>query len=117
MMTAAMLGTIQEAGEAVLVLTDGLEEGELLASRLTRAEVTRQLKVLASALRNLPEESVRAMPEIDWAGWRGMASGLSQTGPICDDSLWFGVRSLVPATISWLRVYRQSHPELFVYWA
>ena len=33
-----------------------------------------------------------------------------------DEALWFGVRSLVPATLSWLRVYRHSHPELFTYW-
>ena len=117
MITAAMLGTIQEAGEAVLVLTDGLEEGELLASRLTRAEVTRQLGVLASTLRSLPDDAVRTMPESDWAGWRGMATGRSLGGPACDEALWFGSRSLVPATISWLRVYRRSHPELFAYWS
>jgi uncharacterized protein with HEPN domain len=117
MITAAILGTIQEAGEAVLTLTEGLEEGELLASRLTRVEVTRQLGVLASALRGLPDSAVRAMPEIDWAGWRGMTTAMSLGGPARDEALWFGVRSLVPATLSWLRLYRHSHPELFVYWA
>jgi uncharacterized protein with HEPN domain len=117
MITAAMLGAIQEAGEAVLTLTEGLEEGELLASRLTRGEVTRQLGVLASALRGLPASACQAMPEIDWGGWRGMSVALLQDGPARDEALWFGVRSLVPATLSWLQIYRQSHPELFVYWA
>ena len=117
MITAAMLGTIQEAGEAVLTLTDGLEEGELLASRLTRTEVSRQLGVLASALRTLPSKAMSMMPEIDWAGWRGMSSAITLGGPARDEALWFGVHSLVPATLSWLRVYRHSHPELFVYWA
>lgn len=117
MITAAMLGTIQEAGEAVLTLTDGLDEGELLASRLTRSEVTRQLGVLASALRAMPDNAVRTMPEIDWAGWRGMNAALGLSGAARDEALWFGVRSLVPATLSWLRIYRHSHPELFVYWA
>lgn len=117
MITAAMLGAIQEAGEAVLTLTEGLEEGELLASRLTRAEVSRQLLVVASALRGLPDSATHTMPEIDWAGWRGMALALGLPGAARDDALWFGVRSLTPATMSWLRVYRQTHPELFVYWA
>lgn len=117
MMTAAVLGTIQEAGEAVLTLTEGLEEGELLGSRLTRAEVTRQLGVLASALRSLPDSAHQTMPEIDWPGWRALASGLAMEGAARDEALWFGVQSLVPATLSWLRLYRQSHPELFVYWA
>ncbi len=116
MITAAMLGIIQEAGEAVLTLTDGLEEGELLASRLTRAEVSRQLTVLASTLRSLPEKAMSTMPEIDWAGWRGMSSAITIGGLARDEALWFGVRSLVPATLSWLRVYRHSHPELFTYW-
>ena len=30
-----------------------------------------------------------------------------------DEALWFAVRSLVPATLMWLRVYRESNPELF----
>lgn len=113
MITAAMLGSIEEAGSAVLTLTEGLEEGELLGSRLTRGEVTRQLGVLAAMLRDLPGATIQAMPEIDWAGWRGMSIALRDEGPARDDALWFGVRSLVPATLSWLRVYRQSQPELF----
>lgn len=117
MLTAAMLGTIQEAGEAVLTLTEGLEEGELLGSRLTRAETTRQLGILASALRALPESATHAMPEIDWAGWRGMNAALGLSGPARDEALWFGVRALVPATLSWLKVYRTAKPELFAYWA
>jgi uncharacterized protein with HEPN domain len=113
--TAPWLGVIEEAGEAVLTLTEGLEQGELLASRLTRAEVARQLAVLASALRNLPPRLAAAMSEIDWAGWRGMAHALQQGGPAQDEALWFGTRSLVPATLSWLRVYRLRQPELFSY--
>lgn len=105
MITAAMLGSIEEAGAAVLTLTDGLEEGELLGSRLTRGEVTRQLGVLAAMLRDLPASAAQAMPEIDWAGWRGMGIALRNEGLVA--------RSLVPATLSWLRVYRQSQPELF----
>jgi uncharacterized protein with HEPN domain len=117
MITAAMLRTIEEAGEGVLTLTEGLEEGELLGSRLTRREVTRQLVILANALRALPDTAARALPEIDWAGWRGMSYALAQEGPAADDALWFGVSALVPATLNWLRVYKQSSPELFLNWS
>ena len=103
MFTAAMWGTIQEAGEAVLALTDSLAEAELLGSRLTRAEVQRQLKLLASTLRSLPASARAAMPGIDWAGWRGMAVALEQEGPARDEALWFGVHHLVPSTLACLR--------------
>lgn len=115
--TAPLLGIVQEAGEAVLTLTEGLEQGELLASRLTRAEVMKHLSALASAMKHMPESLVRAMPEIDWGGWRGVDVSLRMEGPAREDALWFGVCSLVPATLSWLRVYRQSSPEMFTYWA
>jgi hypothetical protein len=115
LLSAPIIGLIQEAGEAVLTLTEGLEQGELLSSRLTRTEVLRQLNVLASAMKAMPRDLVQAMPEIDWAGWRGAEVSMRAPGPAREDALWFGVRSLVPATLSWLRVYRESNPELFSY--
>jgi hypothetical protein len=115
--TAPLLGLVQEAGESVLTLTEGLAQGELLGSRLTRAEVSRHLGALASAMKNMPDEVIRAMPEIDWGGWRGVEASLRSEGPAREDALWFGVCSLVPATLSWLRVYRQSSPEMFTYWS
>lgn len=116
LLSAPLIGLLQEAGEAVLTLTEGLEQGELLSSRLTRAEVTRQLQVMASAMKRMPAPLTQAMPEIDWAAWRGVEISLREPGPAREDALWFGVQSLVPATLSWLRVYRQSSPELFTYW-
>lgn len=34
-------------------------------------------------------------------------------GETLDEALWFASQSLVPATLLWLRVYRQSQPDLF----
>jgi uncharacterized protein with HEPN domain len=116
MITAPMLNLIQESGESVLVLTDGLEESEFLRSRLTREETGRQLVTLADTLEHLPQAVQAAMPEIDWDGWRATRTLLGEPGRICDEAMWFAARSMVPATLSWLRVYRQSHPDLFVYW-
>jgi len=117
MITAPMLNLIQESGEAVLVLTDGVEESEFLRSRLTREETLRQLVTLADTLENLPAQAHAAMPEIDWEGWRSARTLLDTPGTQRDEALWFSARSLVPATLSWLRVYRHSHPGLFTYWS
>jgi len=118
--TAPTLQLVQDAGEAVLILTEGVTQADLLNSRLTRAETCRQLKILADTLAHVPDDEPdtlrQHMPEIDWAGWRAARAALRTTGPQHDDALWFAVQSLVPATLSWLRVYRQSSPELFQRW-
>jgi uncharacterized protein with HEPN domain len=113
MITAPMLNLIQEAGEAVLVLTDEVEQAEFLRSRLTREEVRRQLRTLADTLANLPEAAQQVIAEIDWAGWRATRSVLDGPGAALDEAIWFAARALTPATLSWLRFYRVSNPELF----
>lgn len=115
MITAPMLKLITEAGEGVLVLIDGLEEPEFARSRLTRAEVRRQLQLIADTLESLPAAAQAAMPEIDWAGWRTVALALASPGLAQDETAWFAARSLVPATLSWLRVYRNAEPALFAF--
>jgi len=121
MITAAMLKLIAEAGEGVLLLIEGLEESEFTRSRLTRQEVQRQLRQMADMLESLPAAAHQAMPEIDWPGWRLLAQVLrtsrsaatATAGGAPDDATWFAARALVPATLSWLRVYRDSTPALF----
>ena len=72
-------------------LTEGLAQDELLRSRLTRAEVLRQLKVLADSVAQVDATARAEMPELDCSG--------------CE--------ALVPATLLWLGVYPQNQPELF----
>ena len=116
MITAPLLQLTWNAGEAVLTLTEGLPEADLLRSRLTRAETQRQLQRMAEALSDAPDALRHLMPEIDWAGWRATRLALANAGAQQDEALCFAVRSLVPATLSWLRVYQQSQPELFDTW-
>ncbi|WP_245909568.1 hypothetical protein [Sphaerotilus hippei] len=108
-----MLDLIQRAGEGVLTLTEDVSEADFLRSRLTRNETRRQMALLADSLLGLPEAARACMPEIDWAIWHTTRVELDRIGPTHDEALWFGARSLVPATLSWLRVYRQERPELF----
>lgn len=115
--SAASLSMLDEACSGVLILGEGLERDEFLSSRLTRAEVCRLLQVIARLMAGLPAESCKRLPEIDWAGWMVLARALPDRGPDSDDTLWFAVTSLVPATLMWLRLYRQREPELFTFTA
>ena len=113
MFSAAVLHTIEEAGSGILILTEGLERDEFLRSRLTRAEVCKQLATLGNSLAQLPGEAHSALPELGWDGWRSTVRALSLPGPEQEEVLWFAIISLVPATLMWLRVYRMDRPELF----
>lgn len=115
MITAAMLKLIQQSGEGILVLVDGLEEQEFCHSRLTRQEVRRLLATMADTLQALPEATQQAMPELDWPGWRTVMLALASPPPSGDEAAWFAARALVPATLSWLRVYERAEPALFAF--
>jgi uncharacterized protein with HEPN domain len=113
MLNASLLSIIEEAGVAVLTLTEGLEKDEFLASRLTRAETQRQLKIMSESAANLPPQMQALLAEVDWSGWQRMAQRLGASGDAEQEALWFAIRSLVPATLMWLRVYRTNQPEVF----
>jgi uncharacterized protein with HEPN domain len=113
MLNASLLSIIEEAGVAVLTLTEGLEKDEFLASRLTRAETQRQLKIMGESAANLPPQTQALLAEVDWSGWQRVAQRLGASGDAEQEALWFAVRSLVPATLMWLRVYRTNQPEVF----
>lgn len=112
--TAALLGLVEQAGLAVVTLAEGLAQEELLRSRLTRVEVLRHLRTLADSASQMPPQARTCMPEADWPGWDTLRPTLhGAPGPQLDEALWFATTSLVPALLLWLRVYRQDQPELF----
>lgn len=115
MLNSALFAIIEEAGTAVMILGEELERVEFLASRLTRGEVQRQLLTIAGAFNNVPAAARLLLPELEWDGWDKLKREL-QSGQACaDDALWFGLRSLAPATLMWLQVYRKNQPELFAF--
>jgi uncharacterized protein with HEPN domain len=113
MLNASLLSIIEEAGIAVLTLTEGLEKDEFLASRLTRAETQRQVKTMSESAASLPPQMQAILAEVDWAGWHSVARQFGEDRNAEQEALWFAVRSLVPATLMWLRVYRKNQPEIF----
>ncbi len=114
MLDAAVLAIIEEAGVNVLTMTEGLDESEFLSTRLTRQEVRRQLVVMSESLSSLSLHARGDMRELDWEGW---AAAARRIGTDENETIWFLVRSLVPATLMWLRLYRTTRPEFFAYGA
>lgn len=115
MLISALLGIINEAGRAVLVLTDGVEEPEFRRSRLTRAEVRRHIRNISDAIAGLPPEVRGRLQQLDFDGWIAIGRRVQGHGPAADEALWFAARSMVPATLMWLDSYRKNHPDLFAF--
>lgn len=114
MYAAALLKTMEETGVGVLTLVEGVQDTDLLASRLTRQEVTRLARLMLEAAAALPSEIRQAMPEIDWSGMTAVGKTLAgEPGAALDEALVFCSRALTPALMMWLRVYQQQHPDWF----
>jgi uncharacterized protein with HEPN domain len=113
MLNASLLSIIDEAGVAVLTLTEGLEKDEFLASRLTRTETLRQVRIMGASAGNVPPQTQTLLPEVEWRGWQTVAQQLEEGAETQGEALWFAVRSLAPATLMWLRVYRHNQPQVF----
>lgn len=113
MLNASLLSIIDEAGVVVLTLTEGLEKNEFLASRLTRAETLRQVRIMAASAANVPPQTQALLPEMEWRGWQTVAQQLDDSHETQGEALWFAICSLVPATLMWLRVYRHNQPQVF----
>lgn len=110
---AELLAAIEAAGVAVLTLTEAVEATELLASKLTRREVERQLGVIADSAAQLDAATRAAVAEVDWAGWQALQPLLADSGADRDQALWQAVSERLPATLAWMRTYRANQPELF----
>jgi uncharacterized protein with HEPN domain len=117
MLNGALFAMIEEAGECVLVMTEEVDKGEFLRSRLTRYEVQRRLLIMARSAGNVPPEERAQMPEMPWDGWATVARDLHKGNPDMDELLWFAVTALAPATMMWIEVYRKNQPELFTFTA
>lgn len=113
MIVGALLANIVDAGTGVLTLAEGMDFTTFQRSRLARAEIGRLVEVMATSLADLPDALRHRFAEIDWSAWAALADPLCEAGPTRDEALWFAVKSLVPATLMWLRVYRESQPEVF----
>jgi uncharacterized protein with HEPN domain len=111
--SGAMLGILQEAGNSIMIMTEGLEYDEFFKSRITQQEVLRQLRAMTDTSFNLPYEIKQRMIEIDWEAWSALSVQFSKSDESMNEAVWFAVRSLVPVTLLWLRVFHKNSPQLF----
>ncbi len=113
MIIAALLANIVNAGTDALVLAEDMDEATFRRSRLARAEMARLVGVMATNLADLPDAQRQQFAELDWNTWRTLPEQLNADPATHDEALWFAIRALVPATLMWLRVYKEGAPQVF----
>ena len=104
---------IENACTAVLTLSEGLEQTELMASRFTKHEIRRQLLSTCDAHAALSAEAHEALEELDFAGWVGIGQRILEGGESEVHASWLAIRAMAPTTLGWVRFYRSQKPELF----
>lgn len=112
MLTAAILGLIEQTGLDIIVLTEGLDDHEFFASRLTRMQTLQRLGSLAETARALPAEIRTLMSEVDWPAWDSLPGALAQ--PTKNSlRIWVAAKEWTPLTLQCLHDCKRVHPELF----
>ncbi len=112
MLTAAMLGLIEQTGLDIIVLTEELDDREFFASRLTRLQTFQLLGTLAETAHNLPAAVRARLSAIDWAAWAALPIALARP----DENafrIWVAAKELTPLTVQGLIDYKRIYPELF----
>ncbi len=112
MLTAAMLGLMEQTGLDVIILTEALDDTEFFSSRLTRLQTYQLLGALADTANNLPEEVRARLPLIDWAAWAALPAALARPDANAF-RIWVAAKELTPLTVQGLIDYRRLHPDLF----
>jgi uncharacterized protein with HEPN domain len=100
------LDTIENASTAVLTLSEGLEQSELLASRLTNHEIRRQLLCACDAHAALSAEAREMLEELDFVGWASAGERIRAGGESEVNASWLAIRAMAPTTLGWIRFYR-----------
>ncbi|HEY0469401.1 MAG TPA: hypothetical protein VGC79_34665 [Polyangiaceae bacterium] len=107
------VAAIENSCTAVLTLSEGLEQTELLASRLTKYEIRRELLNVCDAHAGLSADAREAMEELDFAGWLSIGQRIRAGGESEANACWLAIRALAPTTLGWIRFYRSQKPALF----
>ncbi|MBL8387897.1 MAG: hypothetical protein JNK17_06775 [Hydrogenophaga sp.] len=105
---------VRMAGEKIgSLLTDMQNEDELFESAATLHAVEAQLLVMSQTLAHLAPELHARLNRIDWQGWGQLHHLLETDGPSRREAVWYGVRSLVPATLELIADLRKREPLWF----
>ena len=103
-----------QCGRAIAALLAEMEsEAELFASANTRAGVEAHLLVMAQTLAHFPPALQRRLLRVDWAGWQALQLLLEADGQPRREEVWYGVSSLMPATLYLISELRRRNPAWF----
>jgi len=114
-LSAALLGIIEDAARAMVLMTAEVDQEAFTRSRLTLPAVRRHVRTLVETAANLPENTRVSLDRVDWDAWVSVAQEADKGGAPAAAALWVAVRSLAPATLLWLATYRKHRPEFFSY--
>lgn len=114
MLTRMQYDILQASGKSVAALLAEMQsEQELFASANTLQRVEAYLLVIAQTLAHLPEPVRQRLVQIDWHGWKCLEQLLEQDVQPRHAEVWYGVRSLVPATLELMGKLRRQEPSWF----
>jgi uncharacterized protein with HEPN domain len=105
---------VQRSGLAVQALLQELQgEQELFASANTLQAVEAHLLVMAQTLVHLSPLLRLRLVHLDWHGWQTLQQALEQDLLPRRDEVWYGIHSLVPATLELMTQLRRRQPNWF----
>lgn len=105
---------VRAAGETIRSLLAEMQaEDELFCSVATLHEVEAQLLVMSQTLAHLAPELHQRLGRIDWQGWGQLHHLLETDTQPRREAVWYGVRSLVPATLDLIAELRRREPTWF----
>jgi hypothetical protein len=101
-------------GDAIqALLAEMQDESELFASPNTLACVEMSLLAIAQTLDHLSPVLRARLAWIDWSGWSALRSQLELDVRPRREQVWYGVRSLAPATVELIGRLRRLEPVWF----
>jgi len=105
---------IRIAGEAIgRLLAELQDEEELFASEATLHVVEAQLLVMSQTLAHLSPQLHQRLNRVDWQGWGQLHHLLESGEQPRREAVWYGLRSLVPATLELVADLRKREPLWF----
>ncbi|WP_345534676.1 hypothetical protein [Viridibacterium curvum] len=112
---AGLLANFFDAGWSVQILMGDMDRAQYFASRLTRREIKKHLRIMIDTVSLLPVDVREQMPAINWQAWRELGAALPCLSRAQKDTVWYALETLVPITGYHLRQYRAKLPDLFAF--
>ena len=110
---AGLLANFFESGGAVQVLIGDMDSEQFFASRLTRREIERHLRIMVETASALPAEVRAQLSVVNWQAWIDLEAALPCLSRVQREIVWHALETLTPITGYHLRQYKAKQPELF----